>query len=68
MKNKPDIVVKKKLNDFDQSIIDDARKGPMAFAVQNDNDQRNFLEFVKFFALTAIHDSEIQEELLKTKF
>lgn len=51
-------------SELDVEIINRARFSPMCWTVQTVEDQKNFLEFVKAFALDAIHDSSIQKQLL----
>lgn len=50
---------------LDEMLIERARKSPMAWTVQTVFDKKNFCEFIKAFALDALHDTDIQEELLK---
>lgn len=53
------------MSKLDKMIIDRARVSPMAWTVQTSFDRVNFLEFVKSFALDAIHDTIIQKQLLE---
>lgn len=50
---------------LDEMILELARFSPMSWTVQTDFDKKNLCEFVKAFALDALHDLDIQHELLK---
>lgn len=50
---------------LDEMILDLARFSPMSWTVQTDFDKKNLCEFVKAFALDALHDLDVRNELLK---
>lgn len=54
------------MTELDKMIIERARFSPMSWTIQTSFDQANFLEFVKLFALDAIHDTSIQKQLLES--
>ena len=55
------------LNEVEQRIIDNARKSPLAWTVQTEQDQRNLLEFVREVAVCAVVDSDYRRALLEVK-
>jgi len=50
---------------LDEVIIELARFSPMSWTLKTEQDKQNLCEFVKAFALDAIHDNDIQIELMK---
>lgn len=53
------------MKNIDDMIVEAARVSPMAYAVQSEMDRQHFVEFVKSFALDALHDSTIREKLFE---
>lgn len=53
------------MKEIDQYIINEAKKSPLRWTLQLDVDSLNLCEFVKARMLDAIHDSELQKQLLE---